>query len=219
MLVLSVNSLSKMKSEVQKKLIDSAVEVFAQHGYRDAKIAAIVEGAGANIAAVNYHFGSKDNLFVSALREAYAAADETYPTKGELSEGATAKEKVGALARAILLRSLDEGRAGDFNRIMCRTMHSPGSPIELILREVGELELSYLESNLGKHLKTKSQPLINWAVATFISLATIFSKRPNGAVGILPANPSQDLVDSFVDAQIASIFNALESLPNKFPKK
>jgi len=207
-----------MESEVQKKLIDSAVQVFAQKGYRDAKIAAIVEGAGANIAAVNYHFGSKDNLFVAALRRAFAAADEAYPSKGDLADDAPVKEKIAAIARAILLRSLDEGRAGDFNRIMCRTIHAPDSPIELILREVEGFELSYLEANLRKFLKTKSEPLIAWAVSMFISIATIISKRPGGTDGLIPSDAKQEVIDLFVETQIDSLFAALETLPNKFPK-
>lgn len=206
-----------MESEVQKKLIDSAVQVFAQKGYRDAKIASIVEGAGANIASVNYHFGSKDNLFIAALREAYAEADKVYPSKGNLTDDAAVKEKIAAIARAILLRSLDEGRAGDFNRIMCRTIHAPDSPIELILREVEGFELSYLEENLAIYLDTNSQPLLAWAVSTFIALATIISKRPGGAEGIIPENAKQETIDQFVETQVGSIFAALETLPNQFP--
>jgi len=41
-----------MASEVKDKLIISAISVFAEHGYRHGKVADIVQGADANIAAV-----------------------------------------------------------------------------------------------------------------------------------------------------------------------
>ncbi len=139
-----------MKLDAKEKLIRSAIEVFAEQGYRDGKIANIVKGAGANIAAVNYHFGSKDQLFVAALRQAFADADEIYPSRGGLPDSASAEKKIAAVARAVLIRSFDEGKAGNFNRIMSRTMHVPGSPVEMILIEVEDFELKYLSLELAK---------------------------------------------------------------------
>lgn len=49
--------------ETRRKLLDAACEVFAQKGFRDARIAAICKKAGANVAAVNYYFGDKENLY------------------------------------------------------------------------------------------------------------------------------------------------------------
>ena len=41
-------------SAAKEKLIESAIKVFAERGYREGKVADIVKGADANIAAVNY---------------------------------------------------------------------------------------------------------------------------------------------------------------------
>jgi AcrR family transcriptional regulator len=41
--------------------------VFARHGYAAASIRQITEAAGANVAAVNYHFGSKERLLAELL--------------------------------------------------------------------------------------------------------------------------------------------------------
>lgn len=208
-----------MKPDAKEKLIRSAIDVFAQRGYRDGKIASIVKGAGANIAAVNYHFGSKDNLFVAALRQAFADADEAYPSKGDLPDDASLEDKIAAIARAILIRSFDGGKAGDFNRIMSRTMHTPDSPVEMILIEVQEFELKYLSEVLKEYLETTCDQLVLWAVAVFISLATMISKCPVGAVNYLFNNePKKSQIDSMIESQIEIIFSALRSLPNQFPK-
>ncbi|MGQ9671001.1 MAG: TetR family transcriptional regulator, partial [Desulfosoma sp.] len=46
------------------RLLDAACDVFAEKGYRGARLADICRRAGANIAAVNYHFGDKASLYV-----------------------------------------------------------------------------------------------------------------------------------------------------------
>ena len=209
----------QMKHDAKIKLIQSAIEVFAEKGYRDGKIASIVKGAGANIAAVNYHFGSKDQLFVEALRQSFADADEVYPSKGDLTDSATAEEKIATLARAVLVRSFDEGKAGNFNRIMSRTMHVPGSPVEMILTEVEGFELKYLSGVLAEFLETRSTQLIGWAVAIFLSLATMISKCPVGVKEhLFSKEPKQSQINAMIDSQIEAIFAALKAIPKEFPK-
>ena len=51
-------------------------------------ISEICEAAGANIAAVNYHFNSKENLFRQVLRQAHMLADKRYPIDGGLPQSA-----------------------------------------------------------------------------------------------------------------------------------
>jgi len=212
----------EVKAGVKENLIRSAIEVFAQQGYRGGKIADIVKGAGANIAAVNYHFGSKDKLFVAALRQAHRKADEIYPSSGGLAEDASAKEKIGAAARAILRRSFDVGVAGDFNRIMSRTMNVVGSPIEMILEEVEQLELKHISTVIAEFLNTTSEQMISWGVAVFLSLATMVSKCPAGVVNKIfqsedEERPSESQIDAMIQSQINAIFVALDSLPKKLP--
>lgn len=49
-------------------LLKTAAELFAEHGFKGTSVKMIAERAGQNIAAVNYHFGSKQNLFIQALK-------------------------------------------------------------------------------------------------------------------------------------------------------
>ena len=49
-------------------LINAAGELFADHGLEGTSVRAIAEKAGANVAAINYHFGSKENLYAEGLR-------------------------------------------------------------------------------------------------------------------------------------------------------
>lgn len=58
--------------ETKRQLLEAAGEVFAEHGYAKATSKEICARAGANIAAVNYHFGGKDELYGAVLQEAHA---------------------------------------------------------------------------------------------------------------------------------------------------
>ena len=56
--------------ETKQKLLDIACRVFAEKGFREAKITDICRQAEANVAAVNYYFGDKESLYVAAWRQA-----------------------------------------------------------------------------------------------------------------------------------------------------
>lgn len=59
-------------AQTRQQLLEVAGRIFAEHGYARATSKEICERAGANIAAVNYHFGSKDGLYAAVLEEAHA---------------------------------------------------------------------------------------------------------------------------------------------------
>ena len=46
----------------KERILDSAERLFAEQGFAGASMRAITTAAGANLAAVNYHFGSKESL-------------------------------------------------------------------------------------------------------------------------------------------------------------
>lgn len=48
-------------------ILDAAEALFAQHGFDATSLRQLTNKAGANLAAVNYHFGSKERLAVAVL--------------------------------------------------------------------------------------------------------------------------------------------------------
>ena len=49
--------------DTKQRLLDGAEAIFAEHGFAGASLRAITRRAGANLAAVHYHYGSKAALF------------------------------------------------------------------------------------------------------------------------------------------------------------
>ncbi len=53
--------------DTKNRILDSAERIFAEHGFAGASLRAITADAGVNLAAVNYHFVSKEALMIAVL--------------------------------------------------------------------------------------------------------------------------------------------------------
>ena len=56
------------KGDVCQRLLDAAERLFCENGYDRTSVRDITAAAGCNIAAVNYHFGGKDKLYLEMFR-------------------------------------------------------------------------------------------------------------------------------------------------------
>lgn len=52
-------------TETRERLIEAAIDVFGRHGYEGATTRQIAKAADANLAAIVYHFGSKEALYLA----------------------------------------------------------------------------------------------------------------------------------------------------------
>src|SRR5437016_12481071 len=119
----------------EKRLLEAAGEIFAEYGYRAATVRQICERAAANIAAVNYHFGDKEGLYMAVLRAVHNAHVEKYPPTLGLPAGATPEQRLRAYIRSLLYRIFDEGRPGWHTKIMIREMLEPTRALDMLVEE------------------------------------------------------------------------------------
>ena len=135
------------------RLLDAAGEVFAERGFRRATVREICRKAGANIAAVNYHFRDKKTLYAAVLRESHREAHEKYPATLGLGPDPTPHERLHAFVRSFLLRLFDPGRPAWHSLLMVREMVEPtaafGALIEDSTRPRYELLLDIVRALLG----------------------------------------------------------------------
>ena len=52
----------ELRPDTKLRLLDAAEKLFSEHGFAATSLRAITTAAGANLAAVNYYFGSKEGL-------------------------------------------------------------------------------------------------------------------------------------------------------------
>src|SRR5215213_4334584 len=58
----------KPQHETRTRILDAAEELFMLHGFEGTSMRVLTAAAGVNLAAVNYHFGSKDALIEALFR-------------------------------------------------------------------------------------------------------------------------------------------------------
>src|ERR1700682_363381 len=54
-------------ADTKTRILDAAEQLFMEHGYEATSMRQLTSAAGVNLAAVNYHFGSKEELFQAVL--------------------------------------------------------------------------------------------------------------------------------------------------------
>src|ERR1041385_425322 len=66
----------------RRRIIDAATELFAERGFHTTTARDIARRAGANVAAGNYHYGSKKDLYLEVLREQFAMIGDMLARSG-----------------------------------------------------------------------------------------------------------------------------------------
>ena len=135
--------------ETRERLLDTACSIFAAKGFQDTSIAEICEHAGANVAAVNYHFGGKDALYAEVWRHTFETFMQAYPLDGGLPANAPAEDRLFARIHALLQRVFDDGRIGQCFRIGLRELVNPSAALENTRRE--QLSKSAVKA-LARHI-------------------------------------------------------------------
>lgn len=132
----------KDSAKTRQNLLTAASEVFVERGYRNATIAEICERAGANNAAVNYHFRDKETLYREAWRHSFTETMKAHPPDGGVSESAPVEERLRGRIKAILNRSADHANR-DF-LILHAEMTNPTG----LLREIMQAELEPMREKM-----------------------------------------------------------------------
>jgi AcrR family transcriptional regulator len=121
--------------ETRRQLLEAAGEVFAEAGFRDATVREICRRAGANVAAINYHFGDKENLYLEVLRYAHGKALAKYPPMLDLPDDAPPEKKLRAFVHSLLLRIFDKGPTSWHGKLMSREMIEPTAALDSLVEE------------------------------------------------------------------------------------
>lgn len=122
-------------ARTRERLLEAAGEVFAERGFQAATVREICRRAGANVAAVNYHFGDKESLHAAALRHAHGCAVARFPHDGGVSAGDPPEARLRAFVRAFLFRILEKGRPNWHGKLMAREMAEPTRALDALVRD------------------------------------------------------------------------------------
>ncbi len=115
------------KPDTATRILDVSERLFVEHGFEGTSLRMITQQAEVNLAAVNYHFGSKDALFESVfmrrLAPLVAACLAELDRLEAKQEAAVVEDLVMAFIRPCLALSRDPSKGGAlFVRLLSRTL-------------------------------------------------------------------------------------------------
>lgn len=135
------------------RLLDAAEKLFAEHGFDGASVRAITREAGANLAAANYHFGSKRQLLQAVVarriepvnRERFRLLDDVERRAAESGRSISLEDVLDAFIRPLLI--LDRADPGcHFRRLAGRMLIDPGDHLEHVLPQFADVRRRFLDA-------------------------------------------------------------------------
>jgi TetR/AcrR family transcriptional regulator, regulator of cefoperazone and chloramphenicol sensitivity len=129
--------------ETRARLLDEGRKLFAAHGFRRVTVREICTAAGANVAAINYHFGDKLGLYREVLHSAIAVMQESTELARQAGEGGTSEQKLRAFIRAFLQRV---GQVKDpwIHQLMTHEMAQPTEALDEVIQRVIVPRIDYM---------------------------------------------------------------------------
>lgn len=140
-----------METEEQsrtEKLIEVAGEIFANKG-RAATVREICSAAGASVAAINYHFGDKNQLYVQCVRTACERKQKLFPLPEMDKELASPESILQIFLRTITQRLLAKGLQPWHNTLLLREVLSPTDGVAEMLSEAFRKDFGRLDAVVG----------------------------------------------------------------------
>lgn len=131
--------------DTKQRLIEAGLHVFAAHGFADAGLRTICSLAGANPAAVNYHFGDKSRFYAEVLTTAHRRAVERRPMPRLADDPADPAGVLRAWIRWFLELLLVEEGTGPLGRLMTREMADPTPALHRLMESIAPVHQNLAE--------------------------------------------------------------------------
>jgi len=154
--------------DTRESLLDAAESLFSEHGIQAASLRAITQRAGANLAAVHYHFGSKEGLVravfsrrLKPLNEERLRLLDACSLEGDPADGV--EQVLDAFLAPVLRMARDKSESmRSFGRLMGRAFSEPSEEVRsMVSEEFAETVRRFVEA-LGRLLPELSQQELMW---------------------------------------------------------
>lgn len=205
--------------DARQRILAAAGEIFAAHGFEGATVRMITERAGVNLAAVNYHFGDKAELYTQVLSLCRCSAQEAAGVC-EWPEKAPAGERLRFCIERATRRMLNPDRPRWQRLIYAREMIEPSGMLGRVVSEQIAPEFTQLRETLDE-LTGRTLPQRELFKLGFSIIGQCLFYLQNGPL-IALLNPALEkkppTVEEIVDHVCQFSLNALRPAPPP-PKK
>ncbi len=159
----------KQRRDTRSRILDVAEELFGEQGLDRVSIRDITRNAKVNLAAINYHFGSKEDLIAAVFERRVIPVNHARLAALDMVEKATGKESpklediLEAFIRPALESSLKESKGGTaFSKLFGRCLSEPSPEVEALLKMQFEPLAERMQAALKRSLPHLSRSEIFW---------------------------------------------------------
>lgn len=139
-------------SETRSRVLEAATRLFAADGFKKVTVREICREAGANVAAVNYHFGDKLGLYQEVMAQAMEVMRETTAIAQREGEGRPVDEKLAAFIRVIVDRVIRHAKDSWIHRLMTHEMTDPTPVLSVVQERVIMPRMNYVAELVAEML-------------------------------------------------------------------
>jgi TetR/AcrR family transcriptional regulator, regulator of cefoperazone and chloramphenicol sensitivity len=159
-------------AETRLHILQVAGRIFAEKGFERTTSREICSAAGTNLAAVNYHFGSRDGLYEAVLVEAHGQIVGLDDLESIARAGVSPEAKLRELIALIVRRSSATNLPWGL-RVLVREFMSPSAHVNALLKQAVLPKLSIVLAMIAEFLGVPQEhPLVQRALA-FVVLPCI----------------------------------------------
>jgi TetR/AcrR family transcriptional regulator, regulator of cefoperazone and chloramphenicol sensitivity len=137
--------------ETRRRLIEAGERLFASRGFAHVTVRDICADADANVAAVNYHFGDKFELYKEIVQTAVAAMRVTRDD-ADRADTATPEDRLRGYVRGYLHRVRGADRAPWIHQLIAREMADPTPALDIVVEQAIRPRLMYLAGVIAELL-------------------------------------------------------------------
>ncbi len=139
--------------DTRARLLDAAIRLFADAGFKRVTVRAICRAAHANVAAVNYHFRNKLGLYREVTEVGIAVLQETTALAVQAASHGTPEKRLRAYIRVITERLLASTGHEWLQRFIAREMADPTPALASLVDRGLKPRLEYLGRIVGDVLE------------------------------------------------------------------
>lgn len=198
--------------QTRLQLLETAGQVFAEQGYARATSKEICERANANIAAVNYHFGSKDGLYAAVLEEAHARLVSIDIVRHVARGKASTADKLRRLLTQIVGEIAKRDQGAWELRVLSRELMAPTPLLDRVMANQVAPKLKLVGALIGDLLGVPAtQPAVSRCLVSIIGpCGFLLITNPDWQKRMFPALAVD--TDGLIDHMVAFTFGGLNAI-------
>ncbi len=208
--------------ETRSRILEVSCRLFAEKGFRNTIHEEICRLADVNIGAVNYHFHSKENLYVESWRMAFQQSLKKHPIDGGVPKEASPEERLRGRILSIM-RRISDPDCVEFE-IVHKEMANPTGLLKEVIRESIEPLKKDMQALVRELIGKKAMPrdvqLCEMSIMGQCFNPVVMHKRRNGqkGPGLGPKPLDMDIetiADHIVSFSLAGIREVRKMIENR----